>query len=122
MVRWILGLGGAATVMILPGAWITFSPLGRGLRTVERLAIAIALSPLVVWLEALLLRGAGVQFGPAALALVPINLPAIWLMLRAPREQPGPRRDRELAVGLGSILAGALPFAFLLRLMGDPLV
>jgi hypothetical protein len=74
-------LGG--TLLLLPGVWLAFGLRLRELPGAARLALAGALSPVLVALEFCALRAVGLQFERAAWAVVVVNLPAIWLLVRA---------------------------------------
>jgi hypothetical protein len=63
-----------------PGAWITFGLALDGIPLWARLFTGAMLSPLIVCLEFYAVRLMGVPFGPTAVLLVLLNLPAIYLI------------------------------------------
>ena len=72
---------------ILPGSWIMYGLPISGIAPMARLAMAIALSPAVVGLQLLILESLGVSFATSATALVLLNLPCVFLLVRHLRSE-----------------------------------
>jgi hypothetical protein len=70
-------------LIVLPGAWLSFGLRLNEVTWKARLALGIALSPLVVGLEVCLLKLVGVSFGHAVFVVVATALPSIFLILRS---------------------------------------
>ena len=77
-------------LVFAPGAWITCGFTLTGLPLWARLFTGATLSPLVVCAEFYVVRLLGLPFDAAALALVFLNLPALWLAWKR-REKALPR-------------------------------
>jgi hypothetical protein len=76
----------AAALLLLffgPGAWLTFSKAFAPRSFGERLWLGAALSPVIVIAQFYALRLVGLQFDAATIAIVVLNLPAVWLIARA---------------------------------------
>lgn len=80
---WLLKYAYAFSLMITPGACISFSPLGRPLQPELRLVAALVLSPLVLSLEIAVPALVGFSFGAVFHGVVPLNLVGILPLLRA---------------------------------------
>jgi hypothetical protein len=93
-----LRLLGFLSLLVLPGAWLAFGPLGRGLPAWPALGVAVALSPLVLIGEALALRALGVSFAHASLAVALGNAPALLLLRRRFVGARWPARAEALAL------------------------
>jgi hypothetical protein len=74
-------------LIVLPGAWVSFGLKLNELTPKARLALGIALSPLVVGLEVCLLKLVGVSFGHAVVVVVATALPGIFLVLRSVKDE-----------------------------------
>ena len=72
----------ALALTILPGSWIMYGLPISGIAPLAKLAMAIALSPAVVGLQLLILESLGVPFAISAHALVFLNLPCLFLLVR----------------------------------------
>jgi hypothetical protein len=72
----------AIALTILPGSWIMYGLPISGLAPLARLAMAVALSPSVVGLQLLILESLGVPFAISAHALVYLNLPCLFPLVR----------------------------------------
>jgi hypothetical protein len=70
------------SLTILPGSWIMYGLPISGIAPMARLAMAIALSPPVVGLQLVILESLGVPFAISANALVFLNLPCLFLLVR----------------------------------------
>lgn len=86
---------------ILPGAWITFGLPLKGLSFWIKLLIGIILTPVVVAAQFYLLRLATLPFVPTSIALVVLNLPALYLIYRA--REPFPHLDKKAVIAAGVI-------------------
>ena len=71
-----------AAMTILPGSWLTFGISLDELNWRTRLALGAALSPIVLGIQLYLLRILNVDFGPAVLVILFINLPCLILIKR----------------------------------------
>ena len=86
----MMGVIQIAVLCVFPGAWIAFAPRRSSWGPVVRLAMAVALSPVVVAVEYYAIRAMGVSFARTAGLLPAINVPAVVLMVRAWRGQTPP--------------------------------
>ena len=77
----------AIALTILPGSWIMYGLPISGIATMARLAMAIALSPSVVGLQLVILESLGVPFAISANALVFLNLPCVFPLVRRLRAE-----------------------------------
>ncbi len=96
-------------LIILPGAWIGFSPLARRLDVWMRLCLSVVLSPLVLFAQFYMLRLFGLPVGLLPFILTLINASAGFLIFKARREFVLP--DRVTFVATLAVLA--LPLSFL---------
>jgi hypothetical protein len=71
-----------AAMTILPGSWLTFGISLDELNWRTRLALGAALSPIVLAIQLYLLRILHVDFAPAVLVILFINLPCLILIKR----------------------------------------
>ena len=69
-------------LIVLPGAWVSFGLRLADMSWKARLALAVALSPVVVGVEVCLLKWVGLSFGHAAWVAVATAAPSIILVLR----------------------------------------
>jgi hypothetical protein len=106
----LLGPVGLLLLLGLPGAWLAFGIQLPALSLPGRLALSVALSPLVVSGQALALRFGGVGWTATTIALCAVNLPAGILVARALRGAARPLQPRNWLPGvlLFAILAGCL--------------
>lgn len=74
------GALGYLLLMFAPGAWTTFGLTLDGIPFWAKLSTAAMLSPLMVCAEFFAMRLIGIPFGPTAVTLVFLNLPAIYLI------------------------------------------
>ncbi|MGO9274532.1 MAG: hypothetical protein ACLQOO_30600 [Terriglobia bacterium] len=74
------GALGYLLLVFTPGAWITFGLELGGIPFWARLLTGGTLSPLIMSIEFFALRLVGIPFGPAAVVLVGLNLPALYLI------------------------------------------
>jgi hypothetical protein len=77
--RWFL----LTAMTILPGSWLTFGISLDELNWRTRLALGAALSPIVLAIQLYLLRILNVDFAPAVLVILFINLPCLILINRS---------------------------------------
>jgi hypothetical protein len=77
----------AIALTILPGSWIMYGLPISGIPPIARLALAIALSPSIVGLQLVILESLGVPFAMSANALVLLNLPCVFLLVRRLRAE-----------------------------------
>jgi len=106
LVRWI----GCAVLMLLPGAWVSFSQALPGFSFAVRMAYAVVLSPLLLAVQFYAIRLLGPSFETTAVLLVLLNLPAAYLVLRAlPRQFPSQTTLAAWAVALVVPLACLAP-------------
>jgi hypothetical protein len=79
---WSAWLGGLSflLLMFIPGAWVTFAPALGGVPFWARLFTGAMLSPLVLCAEFYAVRPMGFAFGPTAVILVFLNLPALYFV------------------------------------------
>jgi hypothetical protein len=76
------GVLGYLLLVFTPGAWIMFGLSMDEIPFWARLLISAMLSPLIVCAEFYTLRLIGIPFGPVAIILVFLNLPALYLIWR----------------------------------------
>ena len=112
----VLGPLGAVALMVLPGGWIAFGRRSACLGFWPRAAIAVVLSPFVVFLQYSVLRMTGASFDATAVLIAVLNMPVAWLLWK---QRPAMARPdtRPLLVWLAS-LSG--PVAFLFFWFHDP--
>jgi hypothetical protein len=105
----------AAPIMLafatLPGAWLLFTLPFAPLRWSVRLTLAVALSPALLAVQALVLKALHIPFAVIPTLLLIANLPALWLVMRAWRRSGQSKRP----IARGSWLGGG---ALLLLLGG----
>src|SRR5271166_6279409 len=79
---WLAWFGtlGYLVLVFTPGAWITFGLALNGIPFWARLFTGAMLSPLIVCGEFYAIRLTGIPFGPTAVVLVMLNLPATYLI------------------------------------------
>jgi hypothetical protein len=67
---------------VLPGVWLAFGLPIDELGDRVRLALAVALSPAVIGVQYAALKALGISVDTAALLVLVINLPSLWLLRR----------------------------------------
>jgi hypothetical protein len=101
------GAVGWASLILLPGAWITFGLSLKGLTFWMRMLTGVVLSPLVVCIQFYLLRLAGASFELTIPFLVAINLPVSVLFWKRREEIILPGR-RTVFAGLAVLLVAVI--------------
>lgn len=95
----VLGLLGWLSIILLPGTWIAFGLNLKGFSFSAKAAIAIALSPLVIFFEFYFLRAfLAVSFARTVSWLAVVNLPALFLIVRKSQRPKLPKRSTAAAV------------------------
>ena len=108
----VCGILACSLLVFAPGAWITFGLSLRSIPFSGRLFTGAVLSPLVVCAEFYALRLMGVPFGPTAITLVVINLPALYLIWRHAPKVWVPTR--------GACIVGLVVVALCVGVMAKP--
>ncbi|MEP6999588.1 MAG: hypothetical protein ABI969_03860, partial [bacterium] len=93
-----LGLIAFAGLLILPGTWVTFRRSGADLPFWPRLWLGVALSPTVILAQFYALRLLGVPFHATSWALLALNLPAGYWLVRERKNAGVLAADARLAV------------------------
>jgi hypothetical protein len=100
----VLALAAAASLLLLPGAWIAFTVPVSQLSLSSRLALAGILSPIVVVAQHYAIRLTGVQFSTTAWLLVAVNAGSVlFIWRRWTRDRPRP-----LALGASQLFSAGL--------------
>lgn len=101
----------AASLLISPGAWVSFGP-SWPLSFAARLALAGALSPLVVVAQFFLLRLSGVPYETTVWAIAAMNVGGLWMMRRRWTREghrlPAPDRSTYWNAGVFLVLLVAI--------------
>ncbi|MEO8367675.1 MAG: hypothetical protein ABI806_00545 [Candidatus Solibacter sp.] len=88
-------------LLFAPGAWISFGLPLRAIPFWARLLTGVALSPLIACGEFFVVRWAGLPFGYTVIALLVVNLPALYLIYRdLPQAQSPSRASWILALSI----------------------
>jgi hypothetical protein len=110
-----LALAAAASLLLLPGAWIAFTAPVPQLSISARLALAGILSPVVLVAQYYGLRLAGVTFATTAWGLVAVNAVSLSFVWRRWAQD----RPRPLQVGASQVLNAGI-FALLVACISIP--
>jgi len=114
---WLAWFGtlGYLLLVFTPGAWITFGLALDGIPFWARLSLAVVLSPLIVCVEFYVLRLLGIPFGPTAILLIVLNVPAMYLVWKR-RGQIATLHRADWLVGAAAVV---IPIACMFSLLSN---